>query len=84
MELDEWFWRTKTSKREMSDALGIHIQTIFSMVRKDHTPALFTCLAIQKYTKGKVSLEEMLGDKDLVRLKMIKGLSLPIDDPVQN
>lgn len=78
MELNEWMWRNKVTKRAFAKALGIHHQTAFIIASRKHTPSLFTALAAQKYTKGEVSLFELLSDKD--RKKFLEINPLTVDE----
>lgn len=71
MELDEWLWRNKCTQRKMAKAIGVHTQTLFNMIKKNRTPTLFTALAIQKFTNGQVTLEELLSVEDTENLKKI-------------
>ena len=64
MFLDEWFWRAKITKRKFAKDIGIHPQTVFTIIERIHTPSLFTALAIEKYTNGEVTLFELLSEKD--------------------
>ena len=64
MFLDEWFWRKKITKRKFAEDIGIHPQTAFRIIERDHTPSLFTALAIEKYTEGEVTLFELLSERD--------------------
>ena len=64
MFLDEWFWRKKITKRQMAKDLGIHPQTVYTVIERKHTPSLFTALAIYKYTKGEVTIFELLNEID--------------------
>jgi DNA-binding XRE family transcriptional regulator len=71
MELDEWLWRNKCTRRKIARAIGIHHQTIFNILAKKRTPCLFTAIAIQKFTGNQVTLEELLNEEDTAKLKKI-------------
>lgn len=71
MELDEWLFRNKCTRRKIAKELGIHAQTIFNTLQKKRTPTLFTALAIEKFTKGQVTLQELLSAEDLDKLKKV-------------
>lgn len=64
MYLDEWFWRKKITKRQFAKDIGVHPGTIFTTIEREHTPTLFTALAIEKYTNREVTLFELLSEKD--------------------
>lgn len=71
MQLDEWLFRNKCTRRKMARGLGLHQQTIFNILSKKRTPSLFSALAIQKFTGGQVTLEELLNDEDTENLKKV-------------
>ena len=64
MELDYWLFKNKCSKIKLAKAIGVHPQTVFSVISKKRTPSLFTALSIEKYTSGEVKLFELLNDED--------------------
>ena len=71
MELDEWLFRNKCTRTKMARALGIHQQTVFNILSKKRTPTLYTALAIQKFTGGQVTLQELLNVEDTENLNKI-------------
>jgi|GEM_PF-2614509 len=71
MDLDEWLWRNKCTRRKIARAIGIHHQTIFNILSKTRTPALFTAIAIEKFTNGAVTIEELLNEEDREKLKKV-------------
>lgn len=71
MELDEWLWRRKCTKRKIAHAIGLHPQTIFNIAARVASPSLVIGLAIEKFTKGEVTPEELLNKEDIEKLKNI-------------
>lgn len=71
MDLDEWLWRRKCTKRKIARAVGVHHQTIFNIAAKVTSPSLVVGLSIEKFTNGEVKAEELLNKDDLEKLKNI-------------
>lgn len=68
MDLDFWMFKNKVSRLEMARQLNINPGTLIALVKKRRTPTLFTCLAVEKYTRGEVTLVDLLSPKDLHKL----------------
>ena len=67
MNLAEWFFfhrNRKITKRKFAKDIGIHPQTAFRIIEREHTPSLFLAVAIEKYTEGEVTLLELLSERD--------------------
>jgi len=71
MELDEWLFRNKCTRRRIARSVGIHHQTIFNILSKKRTPSLFTAIAIQRFTNDQVKIEELLNQEDTEKLKKV-------------
>lgn len=71
MDLNYWLFRNKIKKSKMAEDMGMHVQTIFLVISGRSTPSLFTALAIEKYTKGEVTLFDILSSKDKEKYKKI-------------
>lgn len=62
MQLAEWMKENRWSMNAMCKKTGIARQTIKNAMLKDADIYLKTALEIYKFTKGEVTLQEMLRD----------------------
>lgn len=69
MDIDEWLWRNKKTKKQVARDLKINYLTFQKIVSRKHPPSLFNALAIFTYTQGKVDLTSFLTEEERQKLK---------------
>jgi DNA-binding XRE family transcriptional regulator len=69
MKLDRYLWENKISQRDFGKEIGLSSRPLWLIVHNISTPCLVTAIKIVKATKGEVSYEDLLNDKDREKLK---------------
>lgn len=69
MELHQYLFKNKTTQLEMAKKLGIQPYALSKYVNKKTSPSLWVASLIVKFTKGKVSFEELISTKDAQKFK---------------
>lgn len=64
MELDEYLWRNKISKKYFAEKVRLAPHTLSNIVFKKVTPNLISALNIVKASEGQVTFEELVKDSD--------------------
>jgi len=64
MDLDRWMKEFNISVEEMASLLEVNNHTVVRIKLKRGSPKLLMAFQIHYITKGKVTFEDMLGDKD--------------------
>jgi len=65
MELYQYIFKNNITQKNLAKDLGVSPLTVHFIVRRKSSPSLKVALALEKLTKGKVSLEELLSESDL-------------------
>ena len=75
MRLNEYLYKKNISARRMADDLGLHYQTLYNYLRKKTTPRVDIAKNIVDYTKGLVTMNDLISTKrKLVRCKHCKQI----------
>lgn len=84
MRLNEFLRKKKISARKMADDLGLHYQSLYNYLRRKTTPRADIAKDIVDYTKGEVTMEDLMHIKRrIVRCEHCKQITHIKKDIVQ-
>lgn len=69
MDLDEYLWRNKITLDKCKQEVGLSQAALCSLKRRKTSPSLLSALKLFEFSKGKITLEELLTHKHLEEYK---------------
>lgn len=69
MKLQEWLDTHHIAKRKLSRMIGRGILAVDIFIKEDRVHSLRDALALEKFTEGKVSLQDMLSAEDIKHIE---------------
>lgn len=68
MDLDEYLWRNKITRKDFAKKIGMTPHSLSSIVAGKVSAKLYTAINIVEATKGEVSYKDLLRKEDIENL----------------
>jgi plasmid maintenance system antidote protein VapI len=84
MEMDEWIWRNRVTKKEIAKACDIPYVTLQYLTTKKFSITLENATKIVSYTGGQVTYEDLLQPQEIESIKKIEPYEYTHNTYIEN